>query len=118
MGIRRIQLGVCHTDVRENAYVDSWRACRCTGSQPDQVTQGEPCLRTAMSRWSGFGKEPSSPRLSAATSHRQASRLSAAASSHASALDKYAWAYSGKLSDGSYGVGSSCTTDKVVELGK
>jgi hypothetical protein len=33
-------------------------------------------------------------------------------------LDKYARAYSGKLSDGSYGVGSSCTTDKVVELGK
>ena len=24
----------------------------------------------------------------------------------------------GKLSDGGYGVGSSCTTDKVVELGK
>jgi hypothetical protein len=24
----------------------------------------------------------------------------------------------GKLSDGSYGVGTSCTTDKVVELGK
>ena len=24
----------------------------------------------------------------------------------------------GKLSDGSYDVGSSCTTDKVVELGK
>ena len=97
MGIRRIQLGICHTDVRENAYVDSWRACRCTGSQPDQVTtQGEPCQRTAMSRWSGFGKEPSSPRLSAATSHRQASRLSAAASSHASALDKYARASLGE----------------------
>ena len=84
----------------------------------DQVTtQEEPCLRTAMRTWAGFGEESSSPRLSAATSHRQVSRL-AAASSHASALDKYVGRHFGKLNDGRYSVGLSCTTDKVVELGK
>jgi hypothetical protein len=85
----------------------------------DQVTQGEPCLRTAMSRWSGFGKESSSPRLSAATSHRQAWRLFGCRFEPRVRFGQVRpGRHLGKLSDGSYGVGSSCTTDKVVELGK
>ena len=59
---------------------------------------------------------PAVTALPAATSHREASRLSTAASSHASDLDKWHGRHLGRRGDGCYGVESSCTAYKVIEL--